>query len=154
MYKSRYNKRGSYTSTSRHAWLKALTCPFKYPSNYEVLMEEQLKEKKIRWNISKAMSSVYQSLNGSKLKIKKTKTYNAAMENLKALYNINQIQVWILCLACERYFEREDSISLQNICMKRLIIQMGQDAWDFVCREGNLIYIIETIVPSKTFFTR
>ena len=78
-------------------------------------MEEQLKEKKIRWNISKAMSSVYQSLNGSKLKIKKTKTYSAAMENLKTLYNISQIQVWILCLACERYFEREDSISLQII---------------------------------------
>ena len=116
-------------------------------------MEEQLKEKKIRWNISKAMSSVYQSLNGSKLKIKKTKTYNAAMENLKALYNINQIQVWILCLACERYFEREDSSSLQNICMKKSTIRMVQDAWDFVCRECNLIYIIETIVPSKTFFT-
>lgn len=36
-------------------------------------MEEQLKEKKIRWNISKAMSAVYQSLNDSKLKIKKQK---------------------------------------------------------------------------------
>ena len=54
---------------------------------------DEMKEKKIRWNISKAMSSVYQSLNGSKLKIKKTKIYSAAMENLKALYNISQIQV-------------------------------------------------------------
>ena len=81
----------------------------------ELIMEEQMNEKKIRWNISKAMSCVYQTLNDSKLRIKKTKAYNTAMENLKALYNITQIQVWILCLACERYFEREDSISLQNI---------------------------------------
>ncbi len=78
-------------------------------------MEEQMNEKKIRWNISKAMSCVYQTLNDSKLRIKKTKAYNTAMGNFKTLYNINQIQVWILCLACERYFEREDSISLQNI---------------------------------------
>ena len=105
-------------------------------------MEEQLKEKKIRWNISKAMSSVYQSLNGSKLKIKKTKTYSAAMENLKALYNISQIQVWILCLVCERYFEREDSSYLQNISGKLGVPVMSIIRWkkeiEFLVEHGFL----------------
>ena len=45
-------------------------------------MEEQLKEKKIRWNISKAMACVYQALDESKLRINKTKSYTTAMENL------------------------------------------------------------------------
>ena len=101
-------------------------------------MEEQLKEKKIRWNISKAMSSVYQSLNGSKLKIKKTKTYSAAMEKLKALYNISQIQVWILCLACERYFEREDSISLQNISG-----ELGVPVMSIICWKKEIEFLVE-----------
>ena len=101
-------------------------------------MEEQLKEKKIRWNISKAMSSVYQSLNGSKLKIKKTKTYSAAMEKLKALYNISQIQVWILCLACERYFEREDSISLQNISG-----ELDVPVMSIICWKKEIEFLVE-----------
>ena len=40
---------------------------------------EQMNEKKIRWNISKAMACVYQALNDSRLKIKKTKQYTSAM---------------------------------------------------------------------------
>ena len=103
---------------------------------------DEMKEKKIRWNISKAMSSVYQSLNGSKLKIKKTKIYSAAMENLKALYNISQIQVWILCLVCERYFEREDSSSLQNISGKLGVPVMSIIRWkkeiEFLVEHGFL----------------
>lgn len=103
---------------------------------------DEMKEKKIRWNISKAMSSVYQSLNGSKLKIKKTKIYSAAMENLKALYNISQIQVWILCLVCERYFEREDSSSLQNISGKLGVPVMSIIRWkkeiEFLVEQGFL----------------
>ena len=86
---------------------------YKYRCNRRGDFMDEMKEKKIRWNISKAMSSVYQSLNGSKLKIKKTKTYSAAMENLKALYNISQIQVWILCLACERYGARIKIVQLK-----------------------------------------
>ena len=103
---------------------------------------DEMKEKKIRWNISKAMSSVYQSLNGSKLKIKKTKIYSAAMENLKALYNISQIHVWILCLVCERYFEREDSSSLQNISGKLGVPVMSIIRWkkeiEFLVEHGFL----------------
>ncbi len=105
-------------------------------------MEEQLKEKKIRWNISKAMSSVYQSLNDSKLKIKKTKAYSTAMENLKTLYNLNQIQVWILCLACECYFEYEDSFSLKNISRELGIPVMSIISWkkeiEFLVEHGFL----------------
>ena len=99
---------------------------------------DEMKEKKIRWNISKAMSSVYQSLNGSKLKIKKTKTYSAAMEKLKALYNISQIQVWILCLAFERYFEREDSISLQNISG-----ELGVPVMSIICWKKEIEFLVE-----------
>ena len=103
---------------------------------------DEMKEKKIRWNISKAMSSVYQSLNGSNLEIKKTKIYSAAMENLKALYNISQIQVWILCLVCERYFEREDSSSLQNISGKLGVPVMSIIRWkkeiEFLVEHGFL----------------
>lgn len=92
-------------------------------------MEEQLKEKKIRWNISKAMSAVYQSLNDSKLRIKKTKAYSAAMDNLKTLYNLNQTQIWILCLACERYFECEDSITFKNISSELDVPVMSIISW-------------------------
>lgn len=99
---------------------------------------DEMKEKKIRWNISKAMSSVYQSLNGSKLKIKKTKTYSAAMEKLKALYNISQIQVWILCLAFERYFERKDSISLQNISG-----ELGVPVMSIICWKKEIEFLVE-----------
>ena len=78
-------------------------------------MEEQSKRKKIRWNISKAMSCVFQVLFESKLKIKKSKAYATAMDNLMSLYKLNQTQAWILCMACERYFECEDSITLKNM---------------------------------------
>ncbi|WP_297649010.1 ATP-binding protein [uncultured Treponema sp.] len=105
-------------------------------------MEEQLKEKKIRWNISKAMSAVYQSLNDSKLRIKKTKAYSAAMDNLRTLYNLNQTQVWILCIACERYFECEDSITFKNISSELDVPVMSIISWkkeiEFLIEHGFL----------------
>lgn len=111
---------------------------YKYRCNRRGDFMDEMKEKKIRWNISKAMSSVYQSLNGSKLKIKKTKTYSAAMEKLKALYNISQIQVWILCLAFERYFERKDSISLQNISG-----ELGVPVMSIICWKKEIEFLVE-----------
>ena len=78
-------------------------------------MEEQMNEKKIRWNIPKAMACVYQALEKSKLKIKKTKPYSTAMENLKTLYKLTQAQTWLLCIICERYFEDEDSSSMKDV---------------------------------------
>jgi len=78
-------------------------------------LEEQMNEKKIRWNIPKAMACVYQALEKSKLKIKKTKPYSTAMENLKTLYKLTQAQTWLLCIICERYFEDEDSSSMKDV---------------------------------------
>lgn len=78
-------------------------------------MEEQKKEKTIRWNISKAMACVYQTLFESKLKIKKTKEYTTAMERLQGLYNLTQTQVWLLCIISERYYEELDSSTMKDI---------------------------------------
>ena len=71
--------------------------------------------KKIRWNISMAMSCVFEALWKSKLKIKKSKKYETAMERLKDLYKLTQTQVWILCIVCERYVEDDGSSSLCNM---------------------------------------
>ena len=91
---------------------------------------EQMNEKKIRWNISKAMACVYQALNDSRLKIKKTKQYTSAMENLKALYKLNQTQVWLLCIICERYFEDDDSTSMKNIAYTIAVPVMTIMSWN------------------------
>lgn len=105
-------------------------------------MEEQMNEKIIRWNVSKAMSCVYQKLNDSKLRIKKTKAYSTAMEKLKTLYKLNHTQIWILCLACERYFECEDSISLKNISSELSVPVMSIISWkkeiEFLVEHGFL----------------
>ena len=92
-------------------------------------MEGQMKEKKIRWNISKAMSCVCQTLNGSKLKIKPTAQYKSSMEKLQKLYNLSQTQVWILCLTCEDYIQDEDSISMQNLSESLLVSALEIMKW-------------------------
>ncbi len=94
-----------------------------------MIMEEQMNEKKIRWNISKAMACVYQSLSDSRLKIKKTKAYTTAMENLKSLYKLNQTQIWILSIICERYFEDDDSTCMKNIAYTISIPVMTIITW-------------------------
>lgn len=86
-------------------------------------MKEQMKKeknelknpKKIRWNISMAMSCVFAALNKSKLKPKKSKKYTDAMERLKEFYKLTGIQVWILCLICEHYVENDDTSSLCDL---------------------------------------
>ena len=86
-------------------------------------MKEQMKEeqnelknpKKIRWNISMAMSCVFTALNKSKLKPKKSKKYTDSMERLKEFYKLTGIQVWILCLICEHYVENDDTSSLCDL---------------------------------------
>ncbi len=37
------------------------------------------------------------------------------MERLKSLYNLNQTQIWILCLTCESYIQDEDSMVMHNL---------------------------------------
>ncbi len=78
-------------------------------------MKKQLKEKKIRWSISKAMSCVYEVLKESKLKIKATQQYKTAMDRLTKLYGLTQLQVWVLCLTCVYFVERDDSSTLRNL---------------------------------------
>ena len=78
-------------------------------------MNENNEVQKIRWNIAKAMSCVYETLKGSKLKIKENKQYETAADRLKKLYNISLTQVWILSYVCERYLEEDDSTGMKNI---------------------------------------
>ena len=95
----------------------------------EVTMEGQMNEKKIRWNISKAMSCVYDSLFDSKLKIKSTNQYKTAMEKLKGLYNLSQTQIWILCLTCERFVEREGTSTFKDLASAVEVTAMSIMCW-------------------------
>ena len=87
------------------------------------------KEKIVRWNISKAMSCVCESLNKSKLKPKCTQKYKTSMENLKELYNLSQVQVWIICLTCSHYVEREDSSTLRSLANNIDVAAMSIMTW-------------------------
>ena len=77
-------------------------------------MKNQVKPQKIRWDIAKTMAVVCNSLRKSKLNIKNTKNYNNAMERLTTLYNLTKVQVWILCLSCERAIDEDDTGSLRD----------------------------------------
>lgn len=92
-------------------------------------MEGQMKEKKIRWNISKAMACVNEALKESKLKIKPTMQYKKSMTRLQELYNLNQTQVWILCLTCERHFDEDDSTIMKNLASKLKVSAMSIIKW-------------------------
>ena len=77
-------------------------------------MQMQTEEKKVRWNIAKAMSCVYETVHESKLKIKETTDYKTAMERLTSLYDLTATQIWILGMVCERYLERDNSTIMRN----------------------------------------
>ena len=87
------------------------------------------KEKIVRWNISKAMSCVCESLNKSKLKPKCTQKDKTSMENVKELYNLSQVQVWIICLTCSHYVEREDSSTLRSLANNIDVAAMSIMTW-------------------------
>lgn len=78
-------------------------------------MKETEKEKKIRWNIAKALTCVFNVLNNSKLKFKESAEYKIAVERLKELYDISITQIWILSYVCERFLEDEDSTGMKNL---------------------------------------
>ena len=80
-------------------------------------MELQPKPKKIRWNIASTMAVVCNTLRKSKLNIKQTQNYITAMERLTSLYNLSKIQVWILCLSCERAIDKNDYSSIRDIAV-------------------------------------
>ena len=100
-------------------------------------MKEQMKEeqnelknpKKIRWNISMAMSYVFETLWKSKLKLKKTKKYETSMQRLKDLYKLTQTQIWILSLVCEHSVECDDSTSISNIAEALNVPAMALMKW-------------------------
>jgi len=78
-------------------------------------MEKTNDVQKVKWNVTNAMSCVYEALGKSKLRIKSTKQYSTAVERLTKLYGISTTQLWILCFSVERYLEDDDSTSLHNI---------------------------------------
>ncbi|MBO4638895.1 MAG: ATP-binding protein [Treponema sp.] len=90
---------------------------------------EQMNEKKIRWNISKAMACVFETFKDSKLKIKKTKQYTIAMEKLTDLYKLSQIQIWIICVVCDKYIAYHDSSSIRDICNTIAVTAMSIMSW-------------------------
>lgn len=77
-------------------------------------MEAQSKPRKIRWNIATTMAVVCNTLRKSKLNIKSTQNYTTAMERLTSLYNLSKVQVWILCLSCERAIDDDDSVGIRD----------------------------------------
>ena len=78
-------------------------------------MEKQIVEKKLRWSVAKAMSCVCETVHNSKLRIKETNDYKKAMERLTSLYDLTAVRIWILCIVCERYFDRNTSTSMKNL---------------------------------------
>ncbi len=92
-------------------------------------MEGQMKEKKIRWNISKAMACVNEALKESKLKIKPTMQYKKSMTRLQELYNLKQTQVWILCLTCEIYFTKNFTTDMKNLASELKVSAMSIISW-------------------------
>ena len=92
-------------------------------------MEGQMKEKKIRWNISKSMACVNEALKESKLKIKPTMQYKKSMTRLQELYNLKQTQVWILCLTCEIYFTKNFTTDMKNLASELKVSAMSIISW-------------------------
>ncbi len=84
---------------------------------------------RIRWNIPKVMSCVFDALTKSKLRIKKTKVYSTAINRLCKLYGLSQTQVWILCMVCDRYVARNDSFIMNNFSDVLEVSAMSIMAW-------------------------
>lgn len=105
-------------------------------------MENQIESKNIRWNIANAMSCILETIKDSKGKIKETKQYKTAIERLQTLYNLTVTQIWILCYACERQLEREDSTGLKNIASHMSMPVMKTINWNkdvkFLIEKGFL----------------
>ena len=73
-------------------------------------------QKKLRWNISKAMGVVVEKLIDSELKFDRTADYRKAVERISNLYGLSsEEQVWILCLSCAISFEEDNILALVDI---------------------------------------
>jgi AAA+ superfamily predicted ATPase len=95
----------------------------------EASMNKEMMEIKVKWNISKAMACVFGALKESKLRIKKTKQYTASMEKLTKLYKLSQTQIWIICIACDKYIAFHDSCTMKDICNTLEVSAMTIMTW-------------------------
>ena len=103
-------------------------------------MQEQKKNhaKKVRWNIAMALGNVFEALNKSKLKPKKSKKYEEALSRLQAFYKLTATQVWILSLISERYVESDDTSSLSDLSDILEVPAMSIMSW-----RGDLDILVE-----------
>ncbi|MCR5188068.1 MAG: ATP-binding protein [Treponema sp.] len=76
-------------------------------------MNNQSKQKKQRWNISKTFGIISSALKESDLKIKETVAYTKALKKLMEFYKLNKIQIWILSLMFEEYYGNNKPCTLK-----------------------------------------
>ncbi len=83
-------------------------------------MEEKLKKmtknkkdmhevKKIRWSVSGAISVIFEKVQNSKMRFRKSEKYNEAMERLCAYFGTNETQTLILCIIFALHFETPEA---------------------------------------------
>ena len=105
-------------------------------------MKEQIKPRKIRWNIANTMAIVCNSLKKSKLNVKNTEQYRLSMERLQSLYNLSKVQIWILCLTCETSINDDDSSSIRDfaefLCVSAMSILNWKKQVDILKNNGFL----------------
>lgn len=77
----------------------------------------------------KSYGCVFGALKESKLRIKKTKQYTASMEKLTKLYKLSQTQIWIICIACDKYIAFHDSCTMKYICNTLEVSAMTIMTW-------------------------
>lgn len=72
------------------------------------MSSENMRNTKIRWNISKAFNLLNKALYESQLKLKKTKEIETAIEHIKTLYDINSRQAMLLVVVVVFNFSEGD----------------------------------------------
>ncbi len=73
------------------------------------LKNEKQESKKIRWNVSLAISTVYEKVRNSNLKIRKSEKYTESLNRLNEYFGTNETQTIILCVLCALHFGDSDS---------------------------------------------
>lgn len=112
-------------------------------------MKEELKTQKIRWNISQAMSCIFEKLSKSNCKTKKG--YKQSLEKLMKLYNLNQTQTWILCMTCERFIESGTFSTLRDLADILDVPAMSIMKWKSEIDELVDCVFLEWIVINSEF---
>ncbi|MDO4506227.1 MAG: ATP-binding protein [Spirochaetales bacterium] len=92
-------------------------------------MEKKNEAKKVRFNIANAMSSVCEGTKESRLKPEETNEYKRALERLSKLYGLSTTQVWIVCYACDRCLEMNDTTGINNLASHMDVQVMKLVGW-------------------------